>query len=451
MRHTRSVTRAIVGLLAAFVSFGVLACGVAAAALTNFEGFNLGSVNGQGGPPVAVAAQPWKSAPPGAIPACVPTPTNGQYDQQVVSNSLISPAPPAEFQTKSLRMSNACASSEFFYQTYSSRVLSPASEDQPNNKVFTAQFSFISKTPASEQPGLFLSVSPDSYEGSRMSWVGLEDTPDGIRVTASDAPEVDGEFVDYDLALLDRAVPHTIRFWIKVNPGPDNDLVRIAIDNRDVGQCFTTWENYYRTAPEQAPPPNRNTPADINSLQFRSAVPGFAGPAPPNGGYLFDNVTVVTSNGPGPPGCDLVIDKEADAPTVRAGGLAGYTISVRNRGRLGASNVRVCDRVPRGMTFVGANRKLSRLGGRRCLLIPRLGPGQRVSLHVHFRVDGSAPTGTVANIADVTPGVDPPGSPQSAGAGDVPGSPAAGARVAVKRATAVVRVLQRRFLPIVTG
>ena len=102
------------------------------------------------------------------------------------------------------------------------------------------------------------------------------------------------------------------------------------------------------------------------------------------------------------------------------------------------------------MTFVGASRKLSRLGERRCLLIPRLGAGQRESLAVDFRVDGSAPTGTVKNIADVTPGVEPPGSP-GPGAGDVPGPLAAGARVAVKRATAVVRVLQRRFLPIVTG
>ena len=223
-------------------------------------------------------------------------------------------------------MSNLCGNGEFFYQTYSPREPLQVGEERVN-KVFIAEFAFMSKTPA-YQPGLFLSVSPDSGEGSRMSWVGLEDTPDGIQVSASDAPEVDGKFVNYDLALLeDRAVPHTIRFRIKVNPGPDNDLVRIAIDNRPVGQCFTTWENYYRTAPEQAPPPNVNTPADINSLQFRSSVPGPAGLAT-SGGYLFDNVSITPSNGPGPRGCsgggegpppDIDIDKKTQTRSALPG------------------------------------------------------------------------------------------------------------------------------------
>ena len=67
-----------------------------------------------------------------------------------------------------------------------------------------------------------------------MSWVGSR----GILRTASgspsaDSPEVDGEFLfTYDAGLLDRKVPHTIKFWIKVNPGVDNDLVRIYIDGR---------------------------------------------------------------------------------------------------------------------------------------------------------------------------------------------------------------------------
>ena len=299
------------------------------------------------------------------------------------------------------------ASGEFFNQTYSAKESVQVGEDRVN-KVFMAQFSFMSRTPA-HQPGLFLSVSPDSHEGSRMSWVGLEDTPEGIQVTAADAPEVDGKFVDYDLALLDRTQPHTIRFWIEVKPGPDNDLVRIAVDDRDTGQCFTTWENYYRTAPEQAPPPNANTPADINSLQFRSSVQGPAALLT-SGGYLFDNVSITPSNGPGPPRCRLVIDKEADSRTVRAGGLVGYRITARNRGRGSDRNVQLCDRIPRGTRFVSANRKLRRIGRRRCLVIPRLRAGERAGFHLTLRVNANAAPGTLENIADITPGVEPPGS-----------------------------------------
>ena len=105
-----------------------------------------------------------------------------------------------------------------------------------------------------------------------------------------------------------------------------------------------------------------------------------------------------------------MIEKEADARTVRAGGLMGYRITARNRGRRSDRNVQVCDRIPRRTRFVSANRKLRRIGRRRCLVIPRLRPGQRVSFHLRVRVNPNAAPGTLANTADITPGVKPPGS-----------------------------------------
>jgi uncharacterized repeat protein (TIGR01451 family) len=425
MRRTLKVLATAVGMV-------LLVCGVAAAdtVTTTFEPptFHLGSVAGQDG---------WRSAVPGDVPA-LPF----GYDQEVEANGA---GVPAAFGQQSLRLSNRYTepTGEFFYQTYSKPAAPPAGETQANTE-FTAEFSFISKTPTAEQPGLNVSVSPDSGEGSRMSYVGLRDTPAGIRVTVFDTPEVDGEFVPYDAGILDRTVPHTIRFWIKVNPGVDNDLVRIYIGNRDLGQCFTTWENYYRTAPEQAPPPNVNTPATINSLQFRSSAPTFDGV---DGGYLFDNVTITTANGPGPRGCDIVVDKDADTPTVSAGARAGYSISVRNRGRAIVRNVRVCDHIPRRMTFVSADRRLRRLGRLRCLMIPSLRPGQRVSFHLALQVSADAPQGTVTNIADIIHGI--PGLP----AGGEPGArpaPGAGLRPrviakikAIVKARAIVRILKR--------
>ena len=403
--------------LAAAVSMVLLVSGVAAAdtVTTNFEAFQLGTVNGQDG---------WKST---------------GYDQEVDGNGA---GVPDAFGLQSLRLSNLLTSSEFSNQTYSKPVTSPAGETEAN-KEYTAQFSFITTKPAA-QPGLFISVSPDSYEGSRMAWVGLDDTDQGTRVTVSDSPEVDGKFAYYDGPLLPRGVPHTIKFWIKVNPGVDNDLVRIYIDGDDLGQCFTTWENYYRIASEQAPPPNRNNPATINSLQFRSSQPGFTGV---DGGYLFDDVTVTTANGPGPPGCDTPIEKTADSPTVTAGSRAGYQITVRNRGRLAARNLRVCDRIPRQMTFVSADRRLRPIGRQRCLMIPILRPRQRVSFHLVLQVDADAPPGRVGNIADIiqgTPGLPPAGesgSPAAPGAGRPPRRIA---RIkAIVRARAIVRILKR--------
>ena len=397
--------RCVLLVLAMAVSIALLAAGVAVAdtVTTNFEApaFHTGSVNGQ---PVNV--QPgWKSAPPGAIPSCNPLPTAGEYDQRVVANGVV----PAAFGLQSLRMSNLCGNGEFFNQTYSTPVASPAGEDRANTE-YDAQFSFISKTPNAEQPGLFITVSPDSYEGSRMSKVILEDTDGGIHIWITDTPNEDGEFVDYDAGVFDRSVPHTIRFWIKLNPGVDNDVVKIFIDGNDVGkslgQCFTTWENYYRTSPEQAPPPNVNTPADINSLQFRSAIQGPARLAQ-TGGYLFDNVTVTTANGPGPAaGCGdeppIDVDKTTQTRSALPGDLITYRITVTNRGRVPTRSVRACDRAPRALRFVGASRRLHRAAGRRlCLRVPVLQPHQHRTFRATFAVRAGVPAGTITNGASV--------------------------------------------------
>jgi uncharacterized repeat protein (TIGR01451 family) len=436
VRRSSSFTRlaqprkAIVALLATF-AIAVLAGGVALAdtVATNFESFNLGTVNGQDG---------WKSDVPGDIPSL----PHG-YDQEVVANN----GAPASFEAQSLRISNAYGTApdtfppEYELQTYSKPTTDPAGESLANT-VYTAQFSFISFHPDRQQPGLRISVSPDNGHGGRMSYIGLDDMADGIHVTFYDTPNPDGDFVAYDLATppLARNVPHTIRFWMRLVPGPDNDLVRISIDGQDVGQCFTTWENFYRATNQQVPISDR--------LLFLSGNRDGDRPSLLGGGYLFDNVTTTTAPANGPPSCDLPIIKKADSSTVRAGGLAGYQISVRNRGTMVARNVRLCDHIPRHTTFVSASRKLARLGRQRCLLIPSLAPGQRAGFHIELRVDANAPPGTLDNTADITPGV-PPDTPGSGA--DVPANGTAAPPQVIeakkKKAKARLKVLAKRAGP----
>ena len=189
---------------------------------------------------------------------------------------VAAPGEPPGSASQSLRMSNACGSGEFFYQTYSPqesyrsarsgsiRCSSPSSRLCPRRPTY--------------QPGLFLSVSPDSGEGSRMSWVGLEDTSAGIQVSAADTPEVDGKFADYALPLLDRTSPHTIRFWIKVNPGADNDLVRIAIDGR--GPSVSASRRGRTTTAPLRSRRRRRTPIRQRTSTACSSAPACRGPLP---------------------------------------------------------------------------------------------------------------------------------------------------------------------------
>ncbi len=403
--------RSLLMMLATAVSMVLLACGIAVAdtVTTNFEGLNRASVNGQDG---------WKSAPPGSD---IPGSPTGEFDQAVVANGGIA----AAFGQQSLRMSNRYASRAFSTQTYSEQA-TPAAGETASNTEYIGQFSFIPATP-DYQPGLLLTVSPDAYDGSRMSWVGLQDTAEGIEVHVSDSPDVDGNFEDYNVALLkDRTVPHTIRFWIKVNPGVDNDRVQVAIDGDPVegptvpeGGCFTTWENYYRTAEDQAGPPNNAMPASINSLQFRSSVPA---PDLITGGYMFDNVSSTTANGPGPPAdCsgdppdNIDIDKTTRTRFAHPGDLITYKITVRNRGDAPARRLRTCDRAPRALKFVRASRHLRRAAGSRrlCLTFGLIRPGQRRTFRATFRLRANVTAGTVTNgaSADTPTGSAPSPSP----------------------------------------
>ncbi len=324
-------------------------------------------------------------------------------------------------------MSNACGTGNFTDQTFSKPNVEPAAENGAN-KVFITQFSFVT-TKTTEQPGLNLNVSPTDSGGARLSWVGLIETEKGTQVGFSECCSI----VEIGEPLK-RGVPHTIKLWMKLNPGPDNDFVRLAVDGKDVGQCFGSWENYYRSLePSEEPKP-------VDELIFRSAltVPSLLGQ-----GYLFDNVSTTTGNGPDPASCEMPIEKQADKRTVRRGGSVGYRITVHNRGSLTARDYQVCDHIPQGMTFVSADRKLVRHGARRCLVIPSLAPGRHFTFHVVLRADATAAPGSVDNIAEETP-VGPPGAPPlpPSAAQDLPGK--TGVASTVERAKAVVKIVAKR-------
>jgi uncharacterized repeat protein (TIGR01451 family) len=105
-----------------------------------------------------------------------------------------------------------------------------------------------------------------------------------------------------------------------------------------------------------------------------------------------------------PGGC-ATIDKEADSPTVTAGGLAGYRITVTNRSRRHtARNLWICDRIPSHMRFVRATRRLRVFRRMRCLVIATLLPHHSTSFHLTLRVASNAPNGTETNTGVVIPG-----------------------------------------------
>lgn len=264
--------------------------------LTTFDTFSLASVNGQ---------NDWSST--------------GPYDQEVVENTYGF----EEFGCKSLRISNAVTTGAFGDQTFAAPTTGAAGESTvASNNHFEAQFDIASTMPEL-QSGLVLSVSPDDGNGSRMSYLSFTDTADGIDVVFYDVTNA-GPFPSTttwnatEVATLDRDESHTIKFVMDFVDGPANDVVKIYINNVLV-HTGTSWEDYYRYDSEQTG--NGNALFPVDTLIFRAG--GTAVPANDENGFLFDNMSLLVSEGE--PDTKVLVDvlvtpsdliEAADVPTM---------------------------------------------------------------------------------------------------------------------------------------
>jgi hypothetical protein len=245
---------------------------------TAFEpsGFHVGNIDGQGG---------WTKT--------------GAYDAAIVANTGTAAT---VFGSQSLRISNATTSGSFGDQTFSPGLVDGAGEATSSNggqaggarqPHFDATFSFLSATPGAEQPGLTMTVSPDSGNGGRMSFIRLRDMPTGVSIDFDDAViDTQGAvgFREVEIAhLLDRTVPHSVRFSMDFVPGVNNDVVKVYVDGA-LAITGTSWENYYRDA---SGGPASDVPV-IDQLLFRASAT--AAPATQGKGFEFDNVSL--SSGP---------------------------------------------------------------------------------------------------------------------------------------------------------
>lgn len=235
-----------------------------------------------------------------------------QYDHFVVANAGAAYSYPT-FGLQSLRISNAVTSGSFGDQTFSKRTTNYAGETESQCSIwcvpggtrqshFESEWDFASTTPATEQPGLAVTASPDRGDGARMSFVRLRDTPTGLAVDFVDVQGVDRvppacgsanfEEATGIAAGLNRAIPHTIKITMDLLEGASNDIVKVYVDG-SLRHTGTSWEDYYRYDCEAAAHLGK-TPA-VNRILYRtSSVP--AAPLTLGHGFVIDNFSLGTAN-----------------------------------------------------------------------------------------------------------------------------------------------------------
>jgi hypothetical protein len=260
---------------------------------SSFDDFILGSVNGQ---------SLWSAT--------------GPYDQAVVNNTYGF----ATFGCKTLRVSDAIASGSFGDWIFAAPNTNSVGETEATTggfgegirqNHFESQFD-IASTQSTEQPGLHVSVSPDRGDGSRMSYVRFEDQADGIHVFFIDVPGGEAaigtpnEFVETDIATLDRTAPHTIKITLDTIDGPTNDVVKVYVDG-SLAHTGTSWDDYYRFDPEVSA---EQSPRIVRTLIIQARGTSHAENS--GKGFLFDNFSLNSSISDETP---EVTDDEDETPT----------------------------------------------------------------------------------------------------------------------------------------
>jgi hypothetical protein len=238
----------------------------------NFESptYHLGDINGQDG---------WMKL-------------NPLFDVNVVTNTFGF----ASFGGQSLRISDAVTSGTFGDQTFAKPLVNAVGEADSTSGTFspgTLQRHFemqfdIASVLRTLQSGMHVSVSPDRGDGSRMSYLRLEDHADGIHVFFDDVTDPGpvgtvANFNETDIATISRA-PHTIKLTFDAIDGPHNDVVKVYIDGV-LKITGTSWEDYYRYDPEAAA---EQSPRIVKTVLFRES--GTANPLDLGNGFLIDNL-----------------------------------------------------------------------------------------------------------------------------------------------------------------
>jgi uncharacterized repeat protein (TIGR01451 family) len=110
---------------------------------------------------------------------------------------------------------------------------------------------------------------------------------------------------------------------------------------------------------------------------------------------------IVNTRTPAPPSIPtLVLRKVSNKHVVDSGDTIQFTITIRALGKGKATNLRVCDRLPRRLAFVrtpGATMS----GGRACWRIPSISAGQSRSFHVVVRASSVQGATVRTNVATV--------------------------------------------------